>query len=223
MKLAIFDFDGTLFKKDTLPFLLTQWKKKKYSRVKYYKAYLSLIGLYIKYKLNINSKLTREEMRLIAVEKFNSIFKGMTEKEINEYLLSCSMEIKDFLNESVVEELNRAIKDGYHTVLLSGSYDNFLKHIGLDLGFDTIIGTRMHFDNEYFDYNKELEIVSGELKLHKIKKYFNKEVVNWKESRAYADSQSDEYILKSVGYPVAVNPDNKLKAIASEMNWKIIS
>ena len=31
MKLAIFDFDGTISPQDTLPFLLKQWKKFGYS------------------------------------------------------------------------------------------------------------------------------------------------------------------------------------------------
>lgn len=35
MKLAIFDFDGTLVPKDALPFVLAQWKKQNYSKIKY--------------------------------------------------------------------------------------------------------------------------------------------------------------------------------------------
>jgi len=48
MKLAIFDFDGTLFPVETLPFLLSQWKKLKYSKTRYYKTYIFLMPLYLK-------------------------------------------------------------------------------------------------------------------------------------------------------------------------------
>lgn len=222
MKLAIFDFDGTLFPKDTLPFLLSQWKKLKYSRVKYFKTYISLISLYIKYKSGIESKLSREQMRLIAVGKFNNIFSGMTEQELMQYFTNCSKEIKGLLNESVVCEVKKAKLDGYHTVLLSGSYYYLLKDIGDYLQFDTVIGTEMHFKDNLFDLNKELEIISGALKIEKVYEYFSNKSVDWKASRAYADSYSDIHILKTVGQPVAVNPDAKLESIATQMNWRII-
>lgn len=223
MKLAIFDFDGTLFTKDTLPFLLSRWKELKYSKTKYIKAYYSLIFLYIKYKLGIKTKLSREEMKLTAVKKFNNIFSGMSEVEIMRYFINSSKDIEHLFNKSVISELKNASLQGYHTVLLSGSYYNFLKSIGESLDFDTIIGTKMYFDNDIFDPSKTIEIISGPLKSQKILEYFQDKSVNWKESRAYADSYSDIDILKLVGHPIAVNPENELKSIATEMNWKIIN
>ena len=44
LKLAIFDFDGTLVPKDSLPFVLDQWKEQKYLKTKYYRTYFSLPG-----------------------------------------------------------------------------------------------------------------------------------------------------------------------------------
>lgn len=32
MKLAIYDFDGTLFQNETLPFILKYWQKNKYKK-----------------------------------------------------------------------------------------------------------------------------------------------------------------------------------------------
>ena len=222
MKLAIFDFDGTLFRKDTLPFLLFQWRKLKYSRAKYFKTYFSLIFLYIMYKSGMKSKYSREQMKLIAVEKFNDIFAGMTQQEVTDYFLNCSKEIAGLLNESVVSEVKKVRSDGYHTILLSGSYFNLLNNIGQYLEFDTVIGTKMHFSNGLFDSNKPFEIISGALKLEKVRECFKDQSVDWEASMAYADSYSDIHILESVGQPIAVNPDAKLKSIAERMNWRII-
>jgi phosphoserine phosphatase len=47
VKLAIFDFDGTLFLEDTLPFLLKQWAKFGYSKLKLGIVYASLARLYV--------------------------------------------------------------------------------------------------------------------------------------------------------------------------------
>lgn len=221
MKLAIFDFDGTLFPNDTLPFLLKQWRRLNYSKTKYIVTYISLISLYIKYKSGIKSKFSREQMKLIAVEKFNKIFDNMTEEEFNEYFYKCSKELEGLLNKSIVSEVKDANSNGYHTVLLSGSYDHLLKYIGDFLSIDTVIGTKVHFNKNIYDSSKQLEIISGELKLKKIHEAF--EFVDWEASCAYADSYSDIHILESVGQPIAVNPDTKLKTVAIEQHWRIIS
>ncbi len=223
MKLAIFDFDGTLFCEDTLLFLLNQWKKQRKSILKYFRVFGSLVPLSIKYKLGIKSKLSKEEMKALAVKKFNNIFIGMTEKDIKDYFYQCSIDIKDLLNKSIVEELEEARKSGYHTVLLSGSYEHLLKYIGDALGIDTVIGTKMNFTNELFDKNKEINIISGSLKLEKINEHYGEQSIEWESSCAYADSYSDIHILKSVGQPIAVRPDDQLKAIAGKENWKIIA
>jgi len=94
MKLAIFDFDGTLFPKDTLPFLLRQWKKKKYSNRKYIKTYVSEIFLYFKYKLGMGSNLSREQIRSLAIQRFNRIFEGMSKQEVWDFLITVLRKFK---------------------------------------------------------------------------------------------------------------------------------
>jgi len=224
MKLAIFDFDGTLFPQDTPPFLLSQWKRLKYSRFTYYKTFISCIPLFIKYKLNIITKLSKQEMKILAFKKFNHIFKGMNEQQISDYFSVCCKEIKGLLNESVAGEIKKAQTEGFHTVLLSGAHYYLLQDIGEFLNFDTVIGTKMCFENNLFDPNKDTtEVVVGDMKLKKIYEHFGKDSVDWESSRSYADSYSDLDILQAVGHPVAVNPDARLKAIAAEKGWRIMS
>ncbi|NLI90943.1 MAG: HAD-IB family phosphatase [Peptococcaceae bacterium] len=223
MKLAIFDFDGTLFPKDTLPFLLSQRKDLHCSRFTTYKLYLSLIPLFLKYKLEILTKLSREQMKVLAVKKFNYIFKGMSEPELITFFSGCSEKAQDLLNKSVVQEVERARAEGFHTVLLSGTYDYLLAEVGKSLHFDTVIGTKMHFTNGRFDPDVDLEIVIGEMKLKRVYQAFENQEINWEESRAYADGFSDLDLLLAVGSPIAVRPDAKLRALAEEKKWRIIS
>ena len=223
MKLAIFDFDGTLFPKDTLPFLLTEWKQLKCSRFKIYKTYLAFIPLFFQYKLGVFTKLSREQMKIQAVRKFNTIFDGMTEQDLNEFFLSCSQKIAGQLNKTVVQEVKRARDEGFHTVLLSGTYNDLLQIISQQLEFDTAIGSEMYFDNGIFDSTKELKIIIGDQKLKKIHEHFSKEQVDWDGSRAYADGYSDLDLLQAVGQPIAVNPDAELKVVATENNWRSMS
>lgn len=223
MRLAVFDFDGTILPKDTLPFLLSQWYQHNYSKTKLMKVYIPLIPLYLMYKSGIKSKLTKEDMRIKALHGFNNIFIGMSEKEINEYFSKTCQSMKDLLNKSVVEEIKKANDKGFHTVILSGSYSMLLKILGKQLGIHTILGTEMHFKNGIFDNDKKLSLISGSSKVEKLCAHFKNHKVNWTESYAYADSYTDIELLELVGNPVIVNPDTKLELVAIEKNWRLLS
>ncbi len=222
MKLAIFDFDGTLFPNDTLAFLLSQWKKQGYSKKKYYNTIIPVMLLYLKYKTGMKSKYTREEMRLIAMDRFNRIFTDMSQEEVTAFLDKCFEPIKNRLYPTVVAELKKTQEQGYHTILLSGAYSNVLEGVADHLNIDTLIGTKMHFKDGMFDPDTPLEVVSGPVKYEKIKMYFKDEEVDWAASTAYADSLSDLSILDAVGDPVAVEPDAELKKIALSRDWPIL-
>ncbi len=51
--------------------------------------------------------------------------------------------------------------------------------------------------------------------------YAEAEGLRLDESMAYADSASDLPMLEAVGFPVAVNPEAKLAAIARRRGWHV--
>jgi HAD superfamily hydrolase (TIGR01490 family) len=48
------------------------------------------------------------------------------------------------------------------------------------------------------------------------------EGIDLSESYAYSDSESDLPMMRSVGHPVAVNPDRTLQRVAREEGWRIM-
>ncbi len=219
MKLAVFDFDGTLSPQDTLPFLLKEWKKFHYPRMKRYLVYVSVSGLYLRYKLG---KGSREEIRKEGMRKFSRIFSGMGKKEFREFLQRSSQDIMPELSKALLKELKKVKAAGYHTVLLSGCYETFLKYVGEAIGIDTVIGTEVHYLNGQVDMASPMNIVSGEAKNERLRAFFAEKGVDWAGSVAYADSMSDVGILEMVGKPVAVHPEEELRKVAQERNWRII-
>ncbi len=219
MKLAVFDFDGTLSPQDTLPFLLKQWKKFGYPRMKRYRVYASVSGLYLRYKLGRGS---RENIRKEGMRKFTRIFAGMGKKEFREFLQRSSVNILSELSDQIVSEVKKTKAAGYHIVLLSGCYETFLKYVGEALGIDTVIGTEIHYRDGCVDIKTPLEIVSGEVKTKRLRAYFAGKDVDWAGSVAYADSMSDISILEMVGKPVAVYPEEELRKVAEAKRWRII-
>lgn len=219
MKLAVFDFDGTLSPQDTLPFLLKQWKRFGYPKIRRYRVYASVSGLYLRYKLGRGS---RENIRKEGMRKFTRIFAGMGKKEFREFLQRSSRDILPELSVDVVREVKKAKAAGYHIVLLSGCYETFLKYVGEALGIDTVIGTEMRYQNGCVDVKTPMEIVSGEVKAKRLSACFENADVDWAGSIAYADSMSDISILEMVGKPVAVCPEQELRKIAESKGWRII-
>jgi len=62
----------------------------------------------------------------------------------------------------------------------------------------------------------------GEAKAIAVWWYAEKWNLNLAESAAYGDGAHDRWMLASVGKPVAVNPDSRLRVAAQRQRWKIV-
>ncbi len=222
MKLAVFDFDGTLFPKDTLPFLLKQWRIQKMSRLKLITISAAVGGMYMRYKLGLYTGLSREHIRRKAMQRFTPIFNRMSKKDVDAFFERCANLILPQLNTDVLSEMKKAKAEGFHTVLLSGGYQRLMDFVGASLGFDTVIATALHYNDGRVDAHQPLDIVCGDDKASHLRDTFGAKEVDWRASVAYADSLSDLSILNLVGTPIAVNPDPELKIEAEKAGWRLL-
>jgi fatty acyl-CoA reductase len=62
---------------------------------------------------------------------------------------------------------------------------------------------------------------TGETRAQVLADYCAAEGLKLEESIAYADSTSDLPLLEAVGFPVAVNPETRLAAIARKRGWLV--
>lgn len=222
MKIAIFDFDGTLFKKQTIPFLMKCYKERGGDRRAYRKLIYGLLKILFKYKTPFIS-YGKEEFRGEATTLFIKMFNGKSFRYLEEFFSYCTPYIVKELNENILIELQKAKSEGKYTVLLSGCYGELLKKIGEKLGFDEVIGTDLYpyVENGILNVS-ELRVTTGERKVEKLLERLKNKDVNWDESVAYGDSLYDESILIMVGNPIAVTPDVELKKIAIDRSWSIL-
>jgi HAD superfamily hydrolase (TIGR01490 family) len=218
MKLALFDFDGTLFLEDTLPFLLKRWWEFKYPKLRLCRVYASLGRLYVLHKLG-----TYSDRNIRAVmRKFLRIFTGMERANVEAFFDRCAAVMITRLNSAVVEEVKAVKAGGCHTVLLSGCFEYLLRKVAASLNMDTVIGTGIFYKDGRVDYDRPLEVIYGREKVLRLQAVFHGRQVEWNESCAYADSFSDIDVLNIVGSPVAVSPDNRLREKALKSGWRIL-
>lgn len=219
MKLAIFDFDGTLLMTDTLPALGNEWLRQKRSRTRYIMTYLSLTPCLVLYKLRL---LSRDRFRHLAVAGFNNLFRKMSREEVSDFLAAAYNGLAAWFNPNVLNELKDCIAKGYHCVLLSGAYADLLQIVGEQLRFSQVVGSPMNFKNGVFEHSKNPDIIEGEVKLDHLKLCVPWDKVDLSGSRSYGNSYLDLPVMEIVGEPVAVNPDPQLLKHAVNNGWRII-
>lgn len=226
MKLAIFDFDGTLFPVQTIPFLIQQYPKLGYSRLRQLSVYAKMIGPMVRYK--ILKTVDKEAFRKEAVYIFLALFENMTEADVKAYFVGNVTTVLDLLDQTIVQEAIRLKAEGYHTVLLSGCFDMLLEPLGQKIGFDEIIGTHLLFEKKVdgqnlFTAKTVVDVITGDRKAQEAQSIRTPEPIDWAESIAYADSYYDRDILELVGHKVGVNPDERLEAICQKEGWQILT
>jgi HAD superfamily phosphoserine phosphatase-like hydrolase len=109
---------------------------------------------------------------------------------------------------------------GHRTILITGALDFAVA--GLRPLFDEIIAAEMSVRPDG-TYSGEMRQVppTGETRAQLLDDYCRAEGLRIDEAVAYADSTSDLPLLEAVGFPVAVNPETRLAAIARKRGWLV--
>lgn len=108
---------------------------------------------------------------------------------------------------------------GHRTLLVTGALDVVVAP--LRPLFDDVVCARMgQADGHYDGRLVELPPI-GEARALMLDDYAAAHDLSLEESVAYADSASDLAMLEAVGFPVAVNPESRLAAIARRRGWHV--
>ena len=87
--------------------------------------------------------------------------------------------------------------------------------------FDHIVSAELGAQDGAYDGKLTNVPPTGEARYQALADYAKEHGLDLKESVAYADSTSDLPMLEAVGFPVAVNAETKLAAIARRRGWLI--
>jgi HAD superfamily hydrolase (TIGR01490 family) len=108
---------------------------------------------------------------------------------------------------------------GHRTLLITGALD--LVVAPLAPLFDDVVCARLsERDGRFTGRLAELPPI-GEARALLLDRYAEEHDLKLDQSVAYADASSDLAMLEAVGYPVAVNPDARLAAIARRRGWLV--
>lgn len=113
---------------------------------------------------------------------------------------------------------------GHRTVLITGAMDFVVAPLGPL--FDDVVCTRMSITTDADGtrrYTGRLTDVppTGESRAQALFDYADANGFDVAEAVAYADATSDLSMLEAVGFPVAVNPEARLAALARKRGWLV--
>jgi HAD superfamily phosphoserine phosphatase-like hydrolase len=108
---------------------------------------------------------------------------------------------------------------GHRTLLITGALDFVIAP--MRPLFDDIVCARLGQQDGHYDGRLEELPPIGEARALLLSEYAAANGLSLEESVAYADSASDLAMLEAVGFPVAVNPESRLAAIARRRGWHV--
>lgn len=119
----------------------------------------------------------------------------------------------------IIEEHRRAKRP---IVLATTTPHDLVAPLAERLGFDDVVATRYAEVDGVFTGRLDGEFVWAGGKLAAVKRWASENGINLSESYAYSDSFYDLPLLLAVGFPHAVNPDPRLRAVATVRRMPVV-
>jgi HAD superfamily hydrolase (TIGR01490 family) len=114
-------------------------------------------------------------------------------------------------------------KRGDHTVVITATNSFVTGPIASAFGVEDLIATEPEIiDGQYTGRVQGIPCFQHG-KIEKLHAWLNDTGIDFEGSWFYSDSHNDLPLLEEVAHPVAVDPDDQLRAVAAERGWQITS
>ncbi len=213
-KLAIFDIDGTIFRKNLHFELLDElvWMKIFDKNVRE-----ELVHLYGNW---LNNEGSYEAYRFKLVELYENKIKGCDQEKI----IEAAKVVANFNAKRIYIFAKKVLDELRHDhimLAISGSPIEIVKEYARILEFDAYFGSVYEIDKNKIYTGKTIFEPTKD-KGAVVKQFVAENDISLVNSFGMGDTRSDAKFLELVDNPVAFNPDSELKDIAEKSGWKIM-
>lgn len=210
-KLAIFDVDFTITRKETLMQFFKFMIHKDIRNIKFLPRAIFSGALY-------GLKIYDEKK---VKQSFLKFIDGIEEKDLENTVKEFYEEVLEkILYKDAIDMMKKLKKEGCKIYLISASPEFYLNEFYKIKEVDKVIGTKFKFSSGKFTRMMEGLNCKGEEKVIRLKEVLKKEniKVDFKNSYMFSDSLSDKPLLDLVGKPYLIN--FKKKNDIEILKWK---
>lgn len=213
-RLAIFDIDGTIFRRNLAFELINElaWQgtfKKEVRR--------ELMHFYSNW---LEHKGTYEDYRKVLVKLYAENVKGCKKEDI----VRASRAVMPFHKDRTYVFANDLIRklrsDNFSIIAVSGSPMEIVEEFNRYVKFDAVFGTVYEMAEDAYTGEAIFEPTIDKSQV--VRQYLAENDMDLSGSYGVGDTESDACVLEIVENPIAFNPNSNLRNIAEEKGWKII-
>jgi len=214
-KLAVFDIDGTIFRKNLAFELIDElaWMKVFDRKVRN-----DLSHLYTNW---LDHKGVYEDYRKALVNIYCQNIRGCTREQVIKASKIVVPFYKDRTYNFANDLINQLRKEDYAIIAVSGSPSEIVEEYNKYLKFDAVFGTVYEVNAEgVYTGNAVFEPTHNKDQV--VRQYLTENDLGLAGSYGVGDTESDAPVLEIVENPIAFNPNYNLKKIAEEKGWRIV-
>lgn len=211
-RLAIFDVDFTITKRETLIELFL-FMLKKNPRFIVFVPRIIMTGLLYGIKIFDEKK---------SKETFIKFISGIDEKEMKLIVKDFyEKRLSEILYVDAIDTIKKLKSEGYKIYLISASPEVYLEEFYNIKEVDMVIGTKIKVENGKYKNSIEGKNNKGEEKVKRLMEVLKKQhiEVDFKNSYMFSDSLADLPLFNLVGNPYLINFKKSHKDIKI-LNWK---
>jgi HAD superfamily hydrolase (TIGR01490 family) len=157
------------------------------------------------------------------LDEVREVFRGIPAREIARLAPEVLVGVLPRIYPEMLTEVYAHQDAGRPTFIVSAAGDEMVQLLARILYMDGGIGTAYEVD-EAGRLTGEVggTFMYGEGKVEAMRQYAAGHGIDLERSYAYSDSVSDLPMLRAVGIPVVVNPDEELARIARDQGWRVM-
>jgi HAD superfamily hydrolase (TIGR01490 family) len=164
-----------------------------------------------------------EEASALVLAEVREVLRGVPESAITRMAPEALAGILPRIYPQMLDEVHSHQDAGRPTFIVSAAGNGIVELLARVLDMEGGIGTRYELDSAgRFTGELDGPFMYGEGKVEAMRRYAGDHEIELEQSWAYSDSASDLPMLRSVGNPVAVNPDAELAEVARSEGWRLM-
>lgn len=207
---AIFDFDGTIISGySAIAFIREQMRRGDVSA----REFLELASAMTNFGLgNLGFSgmmaITTQFMRGIEEQAYIELGEDLFTRQIARLVYPESRAL-----------INAHRAKGHTIAIVSSATPYQVEPAAADLGIENVLCTQLEVEDGLFTGNVVRPTCFGQGKVDAAEVLADGAGGDLDQSFFYSDSTDDQLLLERVGHPVALNPSDKLRAVARDNNW----